>query len=188
MKHFFLPLGIAIFGILALLGLLLLAVAICNFLEGPQRLIALIGVAALILLAFYLQRWSTYPGLYQSKSALRLAAEFTMALFLSAGGILIYLAVARFHLHDLIKWRRIGERVGLMFKFRRGERVWVISSAPPQHMPGFMGRIAAVRVMSRDESSGLHLAPVGTVYYIVWFNESVQLEVPEDELIDVQPA
>jgi putative flippase GtrA len=186
MKRFLLPLGFAIFGMLTAIGLLLLIVAICNFLEGTERLLALVAVAALLLFALYLHRWSTYPGLFQGKSVLRLTAEFVLAFVLSAGGIVIYFLVSRFHLHDLIKWRRIGERVGLLFKFRQGDTVRVISTAPAGHMPGVLGRIAAVRVISQHESSGLQLLPVGTVCYIVWFSEKVQMELPEDELIDVQ--
>ncbi len=168
-------------GVLAVglvLGVLYVAFA---FFEGWMRLWAIAGELVVTVLACYVVRWSKYPGIFQSKSSGRLMSEVALSSLLIFCVPLLAL-LARLHVLRFIDLDRILVRLGLSFKHKKGEIVQVSLVAPPNFLPGGVGRVEGIIVVAEDDLRHTPAVPFGSVFYEIAFPESVHLEVPEKYL------
>jgi hypothetical protein len=162
----------------ALLMVILIAIvvrlALDHFKGWGQVLAVEAGVAALVV-AYYIIRWMRYPGLFESKSSVRITMDLTLASLVAAALPPLFLA----HAIGVIPFATVIPRLGLAFKYRKFDRVKVVGNAPAEFGPGREGRIMSFSVISKDDPRRGPEIPVGSVYYGVGTAEGAVVAVPE---------
>ena len=167
--------GQTIVGTVVILTVLSLILFVAyKYFDGWRILTAIAIEVAILVFLFHVYRWFRYPGLFQSKSAVQLFSRVLLSI-LFIYSIPLIAILAKLHIAAFLPLDQIGYKLGLEFKFKVREPVWIAADAP--FHAGEIGRIAKIRVAIEDRASPMQIK-TGDVIYGVRFGGGI-FEMPE---------
>lgn len=152
-----------------------------HFFSGVLSIGVFAGELLVLSLGAFAVRWTSYPGIFQSKPWGRLVWEIVAG----AGALLAagFIFSLRYGAWKIAESEDFAYLLGLEFKFERGSIVTVQYDAPKHFFPGSSGLVRNIRVIARDEFSS-ELEPVGTVIYSIELPQGM-LDIPEGRLFQL---